>query len=345
MNRITEQELTDICWQTFGDLGYVHVMTMRAICLAENPNLQVDAVLDNYLIGAISNPNSIYRYDRGIGQVNSVHGYDVDRLLSDPVYNLECCREIFNDRQRWDTNGFNAWSTFTSSSHLGGKMAAEVLGPTKFTPNAGLWGHGRVEGYPLTGDVSSPFGPRNSISTGAGTTGSFHTGIDIVAPVGTPIYAPCPFVVSFSGKDASGGQVVFGRCEDGTGIGFLHMEGLQLGAGHKARRGDIIGQVGMSGVTTGPHLHFMRLRQMVDGASFFDIRLFFDPAGNFVDTIASDSILVEPEVPAEQPDMLADFIASSLKALEANPPSDWGAAMRELQRRVDYLKGLLGAGG
>lgn len=220
------------------------------------------------------------------------------------------------------------------------------LGPTQVR-RPGLWGHGGITGYPLTGDVSSPFGPRTPFWTTSGWTTDFHSGIDIPAMKGTPLFAPCDFIVTFSGNrvdrtlDSAGGQGMFGQLSDGSGIGFWHMEGLQLDIGHRVRRGDIIGQVGTSGMSTGDHLHFMRLRgPMANGISWYHKDLFFDPMPEFTAAIASDSIVIEPI--QEQPSALVDFIESSLIALRSNPPTDMTAALLELQRRVAYLRGLLG---
>ena len=220
------------------------------------------------------------------------------------------------------------------------------LGPTQVR-RPGLWGHGGITGYPLTGDISSPFGPREPFWTAAGWTSDFHVGIDIPAMKGTPLIAPCDFIVTFSGNpvdrttDLAGGQGVYGQLVDGTGIGFWHMEGLQLDIGHRVRRGDVIGQVGTSGMSTGDHLHFMRLvGPILNNCSWYDKSRFFNPMYDFTETIASDSIIIEPaqEVPA----VLMDFIESSLIALRNNPPDDMTAALTELQRRVNYLRGLLG---
>ena len=219
------------------------------------------------------------------------------------------------------------------------------LGPTRVN-RPGLWGFGGIVGAPVSGDISSPFGPRTPFMTSSGPTPDFHTGIDIPAWKGTPIVAPCDFIVTFSGNpvdrtlDLAGGQGMFGQLLDGSGIGFWHMEGLQLDIGHRVRRGDIIGQIGTSGMSTGDHLHFMRLHGPIgNGITWYDRSRFFDPMWEFTEVIASDSVAVEP--PEETSDVLLNFIQNSLEALRRYPPTDMTAALTELQRRVDYLRGLL----
>ena len=220
-----------------------------------------------------------------------------------------------------------------------------MLGPTKITP--GVWGHGRLQGYPVDGEISSPFGSRVPFWTPQGMTGDFHSGIDIVAPRGAPIFAPCDFEVTFSGvplnenANSVSGNGIYGKLDDGTGIGFWHMEGLQLDLGHRVRRGDIIGQIGSSGMSTGPHLHFMRLTgPMPIDQMWYPRSQFTDPMLDFVEFIPSDTIVVEPVI-VNEAKFLTDFILSSLEALRLNPPDDWGYAMRVLSERVAYLKGLL----
>ena len=219
------------------------------------------------------------------------------------------------------------------------------LGPTRIKP--GMWGHGALEGYPISGEVSSPFGPRVPFLTPQGMTGDFHSGLDIVAPRGTPIFAPCDFTVTFSGvplnenANSVSGNGIYGELSDGSGIGFWHMEGLQLDLGHKVRRGDIIGQVGSSGMSTGPHLHFMRLTgPMLQDQMWFPRSQFTDPMLDFVEFIQADTIVVEP-VTIDEAKFVADFVLSSLEALRLNPPDDWGYALRVLSERVEYLKELI----
>ena len=150
------------------------------------------------------------------------------------------------------------------------------LGPTKLVAG-GQWGMGEFQGAPVSGSVGSLFGPRDPILTPVGWTSDFHTGVDIAAPYGTPILCPAPGEVAASYKDGGGGQIVVVRFEDGTGALFGHMEGLQLPEGMAVRRGDFIGTVGTSGYSTGPHLHFSLLIQVLNGPAWYAREIFRDP--------------------------------------------------------------------
>lgn len=121
--------------------------------------------------------------------------------------------------------------------------------------------------------ISSPFGTRIAPKKGAST---FHRGIDIPAPQGTPIYAATTGYVSHIGWISGGGYSVYiiggaaeGDEENALVTKYMHMpawvngDGQTVCAAYKYIRvgdvveaGQIIGEVGNSGVSTGPHLHF-----------------------------------------------------------------------------------------
>ena len=107
---------------------------------------------------------------------------------------------------------------------------------------------------PVRGWVTSKFGYRISPFTGKR---ALHKGIDIAAPVGTPIRAPADGVAIFSGAKAGFGNFVM-IAHYGSGIvtGYGHNSQNMVRAGQKVSRGDQIGSVGMTGRSTGPHLHY-----------------------------------------------------------------------------------------
>ena len=83
-----------------------------------------------------------------------------------------------------------------------------------------------------------------------------HEGLDIAAPIGTPIVAPSDGLVKFTGKRAGFGLVL----EIDHGYGFTtiyaHCQRIKVNQGDKVKRGDIIAYVGNTGKSTGPHLHY-----------------------------------------------------------------------------------------
>jgi len=107
--------------------------------------------------------------------------------------------------------------------------------------------------WPVMGRITSSFGERLDPIDGEG---AFHAGIDIAAPFGTPVRAPADGVVLKAGlADGFGREIVL---DHGNGIKTLygHLSGFAVTAGESVRRGQVIGYLGDSGHSTGPHLHY-----------------------------------------------------------------------------------------
>ena len=85
----------------------------------------------------------------------------------------------------------------------------------------------------------------------------FHHGMDFVAPVGTPIYATADGVVVISSKSFYGyGKYIKINHGYGYQTAYGHMNKLNVVNGQTIKRGDIIGYLGSTGLSTGPHLHY-----------------------------------------------------------------------------------------
>ncbi len=109
--------------------------------------------------------------------------------------------------------------------------------------------------WPVIGPITSGFGQREDPVLGTGE-GEFHKGIDISAPLGTPIRATADGIVFSAGiSNGYGREVVL---DHGHGLKTLygHMSGFNVLAGQTVFRGQIIGYVGHSGRTTGNHVHY-----------------------------------------------------------------------------------------
>ena len=106
---------------------------------------------------------------------------------------------------------------------------------------------------PLDGRITSEFGPRLSPFTGEP---SMHKGLDIAAPIGTPIYSPADGVVIFVGsKDVYRNLVTIAH---GNGVvsSYGHNHKNLVRPGQRVKRSDKIATVGSTGRSTGPHLHY-----------------------------------------------------------------------------------------
>jgi murein DD-endopeptidase MepM/ murein hydrolase activator NlpD len=106
---------------------------------------------------------------------------------------------------------------------------------------------------PTSGWVTSRFGQRISPFTGRK---EFHRALDIATSSGTPIIAPADGVVSFVGKKRLFGRMLVIDHGHGMVTRYAHLQKMLKKVGDKVKRGDRIATVGMSGRTTGPHLHY-----------------------------------------------------------------------------------------
>nr|WP_234805864.1 M23 family metallopeptidase [Mycolicibacterium insubricum] len=111
---------------------------------------------------------------------------------------------------------------------------------------------------PTTGVFTSGFGYR---------WGALHAGVDLAAPIGTPIYAVSDGTVIEAGPTAGYGAYVKIRHSDGTVTLYGHVNTWTVTAGQQVMAGDQIATVGNRGNSTGPHCHF---EVMPDGKSRID---------------------------------------------------------------------------
>lgn len=106
---------------------------------------------------------------------------------------------------------------------------------------------------PVNGWIASGFGHRISPFTGRK---GHHNGVDVASPVGTPIRAPADGVVIFSGAKAGFGNFIMIAHGNGVVSRYGHNAQNMVQPGQKVQRGEQIATVGMTGRTTGPHLHY-----------------------------------------------------------------------------------------
>ncbi|GAA4301075.1 M23 family metallopeptidase [Compostibacter hankyongensis] len=103
-------------------------------------------------------------------------------------------------------------------------------------------------------------------------TVKYHTGLDFAAPTGTPVYATGDGKVSYAGRDNSGyGNHVIISHGYGYETLYAHMVRIKAKIGQHVKRGEVIGWVGSTGKSTGPHCHYEVIRNgnKVDPVYFF----------------------------------------------------------------------------
>lgn len=109
------------------------------------------------------------------------------------------------------------------------------------------------KGFPVEGNISSPYGRRNNPFSAEST---FHSGVDISATPATPIRATADGIVSYSGWTQSSGYVVLIEHGCGFSTAYAHNRGNAVKAGQRVKRGEIVGYIGSTGKSTGPHVHY-----------------------------------------------------------------------------------------
>jgi murein DD-endopeptidase MepM/ murein hydrolase activator NlpD len=111
-------------------------------------------------------------------------------------------------------------------------------------------------GFPLAGELrtTAPFGQRRSY--GGGPVTSYHTGHDYGADAGTPILAPITGTVALAEPLQVRGNVII--LDHGLGVfsGFWHLSQIDVTVGQMVGEGEVVGLVGNTGLSTGPHLHW-----------------------------------------------------------------------------------------
>ena len=119
--------------------------------------------------------------------------------------------------------------------------------------------------WPVDGTLTQRFGPsaltlEPPVSFQGVLFEHFHDAVDIAAPLGTAVTAPASGRVVYVGHLADGAMVVVLQHDDGFASLSAHLDDAfappPVHAGDRVARGDVIGYVGMTGMTTGPHLHF-----------------------------------------------------------------------------------------
>jgi len=128
--------------------------------------------------------------------------------------------------------------------------ATEAQGSGGASAGTGVSAQGFI--WPVQGPITSPFGPR-CLSNG---DCSFHPGIDIAVPTGTPIHAAANGAVIVAGWVGGYGNLV--AIDHGNGLSTLygHQSQIAVSVGQSVSQGQVIGYSGCTGYCFGPHLHF-----------------------------------------------------------------------------------------
>ena len=108
-------------------------------------------------------------------------------------------------------------------------------------------------GYPVLGRITSTYGLRKN-PFGSGY--EFHAGIDIEAPQGTPVKVTADGIVVFADTYGNYGKTVIVKHASDYSTLYAHLSQIEVRVGQRVSAGQIIGRVGSTGRSTGPHLHY-----------------------------------------------------------------------------------------
>ena len=157
--------------------------------------------------------------------------------------------------------GFGTYNVVVSAERQG-LLASDVVEAERKKVNAVFAGTGGDQlwsgtfGLPLAGDirVTAPFGQRRSYN--GGPVASYHAGQDLGADKGVPVLAPITGTVALAEPLNVRGRAII--LDHGLGVfsGFWHLSQINVAVGQTVSRGEVIGLVGNSGLSTGPHLHW-----------------------------------------------------------------------------------------
>lgn len=140
------------------------------------------------------------------------------------------------------------------------KQAAQLLQ----TRRLALAEQGKPSAWPVgSRRMTSSFGYRSDPFTGRS---AFHSGVDIAGQTGDPVRAAGAGTVLEAASSGARGNYIIIQHPDGLQSWYMHLNGLQVVPGDHVQKGQTIGQLGSTGRSTGPHLHFqiVKLNQPVD---------------------------------------------------------------------------------
>jgi murein DD-endopeptidase MepM/ murein hydrolase activator NlpD len=180
------------------------------------------------------------------GEVSALYGLKQQPALVTPT------TEQIQDAEV--TSSLDQLHALRTSALTGATMVGLTMGLTRNATTADWFRANAAPNiWPVEGQVTGSFGERIDPFNGEG---AFHSGVDIGSSYGHPIIAPADGVVTFTDRLGGYGKAIMIDHGNGISTRYGHLSGFAVTAGQAVHRGDVIGYVGASGRSTGPHLHY-----------------------------------------------------------------------------------------
>lgn len=180
------------------------------------------------------------------GEVSALYG-----LKSEPTLVTASSAELHDADITWSLDQLHALRT---SALSGATMVGLTMGLTRNATTADwIKANSAPNLWPVEGQVTGSFGERIDPFNGEG---AFHSGVDIGSKFGTQIFAPADGVVMVTDMMGGYGKTIMIDHGNGISTRYGHLSGYAVTSGQRVQRGDLIGYVGESGRSTGPHLHY-----------------------------------------------------------------------------------------
>jgi murein DD-endopeptidase MepM/ murein hydrolase activator NlpD len=152
------------------------------------------------------------------------------------------------------TSSLDQLHALRTSALTGATMVGLTMGLTRNATTADwIRANSAPNLWPVEGQVTGSFGERIDPFNGEG---AFHSGVDIGSTYGTQIIAPADGLVTATENMGGYGKAIMIDHGNGISTRYGHLSGFAVTAGQRVQRGDVIGFVGESGRSTGPHLHY-----------------------------------------------------------------------------------------
>jgi murein DD-endopeptidase MepM/ murein hydrolase activator NlpD len=179
------------------------------------------------------------------GEVSTLYGLKTNRILKSDSPDLSADQFSSSLDQLYALRSSALSGAATVGIELGGGQSVTTADWLRMAAAPTMW--------PVEGPVTGSFGERIDPFNGEG---AFHTGVDISTAYGQAVIAPADGVVVFAAENGGYGQLLILEHGHGITTRYGHLAGFATAVGQSVRRGDVIGYVGRSGRSTGPHLHY-----------------------------------------------------------------------------------------